>query len=83
MTEAIELNERTQFIMGLMCFKTARYAHRLIELEIYPAPAEHKAEYEQAIFMHWALNLEAEHGENWNKEADKILFPDRKEGQHQ
>lgn len=72
----IELNDNTKKIMGTMCFQSARFSHRLIELGLYPKQPEHqKAEYEQAIFMHWALNLEAEHGDNWDVEGQKILFP--------
>ncbi len=76
----IELTDRTMKIMGTMCFQSARFSHKLIELGVYPKqPTNHKAEYEQAIFMHWALNLEAEHGEKWFEEGQKVLFPQPKD----
>ena len=76
----VEFTDRTRKIMGTTCFQSARFSHRLIELGVYPKqPSNHKAEYEQAIFMHWALNLEAEHGEKWFEEAQKVMFPANQE----
>ncbi len=32
-----------------------------------------KAEYEQAVYIHWASNLLDKHGDNWRDEGNKII----------
>jgi hypothetical protein len=68
----IKLNEQEVSILGMPCFRCAGIAKLLIEAEVYENKAQ-KAEYEQAVFMHWAMTLYKEHGENWREEASKIL----------
>lgn len=59
-------------VMGTPCFASAHYAKMLIRHGLYEDKAK-KAEYEQAVFTHWALGLLKEHGSNWKVEGNKIL----------
>ena len=68
----IKLNDDEIQILGTPCFASAGMAKLLIKAGIYDDRAK-KAEYEQAVFAHWALDLYAHHGSNWKKEADRIL----------
>ena len=68
----IKLNDDEIQILGTPCFASAGMAKLLIKAGIYE-DKEKKAEYEQAVFAHWAWDLYAYHGSNWKKEADIIL----------
>ena len=59
-------------ILGRPNFACASVAKLLISAGLYEDKAK-KAEYEQAVFIHWASNLLREHGDNWKKEAARIL----------
>lgn len=69
----IELTEDEIEIFGKPNFATAPYAKLLIGAGVYKDGGS-KAEYEQAVFMHWASGLLKEHGENWRKVAGDILL---------
>ena len=52
----------------------------LIVSELLPPESEypelrdaHLAEYEQAVYIHWASDLLDKHGDNWLKEGNKIM----------
>jgi hypothetical protein len=68
----IKLNDDEIQILGTPCFASAHTAKLLIASGLYEDKAK-KAEYEQAVFAHWGLELYKKHGEDWRKEADKIL----------
>lgn len=68
----IKLNDDEIQILGTPNFASARNAKLLIAAGIYE-DKEKKAEYEQAVFAHWGLDLYKKHGENWKVEANKIL----------
>ena len=68
----IKLTEDQVSIMGKPNFACATPAKILIASGVYEDKAK-KAEYEQAVFIHWALELHKEHGENWMNEGNKVL----------
>lgn len=68
----ITLNEDQIKILGTPNFACARIAKALIEAGVYEDKAK-KAEYEQAVFIHWALSLYEQHGSGWMKEGNKII----------
>lgn len=60
-------------IMGRPNFRCALIAKLLIGAGVYEDKAQ-KAEYEQAVFIHWALGLVEQHGaDKWQAVADGIL----------
>lgn len=68
----IRLNDDLVQVLGTPCFACASIAKLLIEAGIYEDKVK-KAEYEQAVFTHWALRLYEEHGSSWREEGEKIL----------
>jgi hypothetical protein len=65
-----EMSEELKSILGTPCFAIAG------ECEIFRAGGHEiarKAEAEQAFFIHWALNLYFEHGDNWRQVGGKEL----------
>jgi hypothetical protein len=60
----VELTKNEIDILGRPNFACARMAQILIASGEY-ANGVKKAEYEQAVYIHWALNLLKEHGDNW------------------
>ena len=68
----IKLNDDEIQILGTPNFASAFNAKLLIKAGVYEDKAE-KAEYEQAVFIHWALNLYEQHGNGWKTEGNKIL----------
>lgn len=66
-------NEQTEDIFGRLCFECRDYARLLEALKLYPE--KRKAEHEQAIVIHFMVNLYLKHGDNWRNEGAKILFP--------
>lgn len=68
----IKLNDDEIAIMGKPNFACAGAAKLLIASGAYEDKAK-KAEYEQAVFIHWALALYKEHGADWRIEGEKIL----------
>jgi len=69
---SIQLTKDQVSVLGRPNFACANMAKVLIAGGLY-AEGPPKAEYEQAVFIHWASNLLDKHGENWGKEGDKIL----------
>ena len=68
----IKLNDDEIQILGTPCFVSARMANLLIGAGIYEDKVK-KAEYEQAVFAHWGLDLYKKYGKDWKKEGEKIL----------
>lgn len=70
----ITLSEAQIEIMGKPNFACSPISNFLISYGVYaPKPDKHKAEYEQAVFIHWANVLYELHGDSWRKEASIIL----------
>ena len=67
-----QLSDNQISIMGRPNFACAGMAKLLIAAGIYE-DKEKKAEYEQAVFMHWALGLLEAHGDGWAEEANRVL----------
>ena len=67
----IVFDDEVKYILGQPNFTVARIAWRLKELGLYEIDT--KAEEEQAIVLHWELNLYLKHGKDWHEEAEKIL----------
>ena len=70
--QPIELTNDEIEIFGKPNFACAHYARILIAAGVYKA-AGNKAEYEQAVFMHWASELLKVHGKNWRDVGKKQL----------
>jgi hypothetical protein len=70
--ELIKLTENQIKILGIPNFACAQQAKLLIACGVYE-DKESKAEYEQAVFIHWASELLTEHGQDWSKEGNKVL----------
>ena len=69
----IQLTDTQIAIMGRPNFACAQVAKILIDSGEY-AKGPKKAEYEQAVYIHWAMNLRAEHGDHeWKAVGNKIL----------
>jgi len=68
----ITLTETQIDILGKPNFACARWAKILIAAKVYEDKAK-KAEYEQAVFIHWASALHDIHGDNWMEEGNKIM----------
>ena len=66
----IELNDDTKEILGMLCFQAGPIAHLMNDAGI---AVEKKAETEQAVVIHWLLNLYIEHGSEWRKKAAEQL----------
>lgn len=73
----ISLDNNQIAIMGRPNFSCAGIAKLLIAAGVYEDKAK-KAEYEQAVFIHWALQLFNEHGDGWAREAEKVIKECRK-----
>jgi hypothetical protein len=65
-----ELNKDLQEILGRANFECGGIARtlRLGGFEI-----GHRADEEQAAVIHWTLKQYLQHGDNWKKEANKLL----------
>ncbi|MBL4664293.1 MAG: hypothetical protein JKY22_12250 [Flavobacteriaceae bacterium] len=68
----IKLSSEEISILGRPNFACANVAKILIASNVYE-DKEKKAEYEQAVYIHWASGLLIKHGKNWREEGDKIL----------
>lgn len=68
----IELSDEQVFIYGRPNFTCSAVAKLLIAAGVYAAGPS-KAEYEQAVYIHWASELFIEHGEVWRNVANEIL----------
>lgn len=69
----ITLTDTQIEIMGRPNFKCALIAKLLIGAGVYEDKAK-KAEYEQAVYIHWSLGLVEQHGaDKWQDAADGIL----------
>ena len=68
----IKLNDEEILILGRPNFACAKIAKILIASGVYEKGAG-RAEYEQAVFIHWTSNLLKEHGAHWRKEFNKII----------
>jgi hypothetical protein len=68
----IELSKEQISVLGRPNFACARIAQVLIRTGVY-APVRANAEYEQAVFIHWASRLVEQHGEKWVEVADALL----------
>ncbi len=68
----IKLTDTQVDILGRPNFHCMKVAKILIAAGDYEDKAK-KAEYEQAVFIHWAYELFAVHGDNWQEEGEKIL----------
>lgn len=68
----IKLTDHQIKILGRPNFACGQPAKLLIANRLYE-DRNKKAEYEQAVFIHWALELLNTYGDDWKKEADKIL----------
>ena len=68
----IKLTENQIDILGKPNFACARWAKLLIAGKVYEDKAK-KAEYEQAVFIHWASALYDLHGDNWMEAGNKIM----------
>lgn len=69
---AIELSKDQVDILGRPNFACVQITNLLIKNGVYAA-GPRKAEYEQAVCIHWMLQLMEAHGDNWKSEADKLL----------
>lgn len=69
---SITLTKNQIWILGRPNFACAGVAKLLIAGELYEDVAK-KAEYEQAVYIHWASNLLDKHGDNWWEEGNQIL----------
>lgn len=76
----IELSKEQISVLGRPNFACARIAQVLIRTEVY-APVRACAEYEQAVFIHWASRLVEKHGEKWAEVADALLVDYQREFQ--
>jgi len=72
MDEPIKLTEHQIEIFGKPNFACAPIAKLLIAEGLYEDKVS-KVEYEQAVFIHWASGLLAEHGDKWSVVAGTIL----------
>lgn len=72
MSDMITLTENQISILGRPNFACADVAKLLMKMGVYEQGPP-KAEYEQAVYIHWASDLLDKHGDNWKEEASKIL----------
>lgn len=69
----IKLTDDQIVIMGKPNFSCAKPAKVLIASGLYEDKVK-KVEYEQAVFIHWALDLYEKHGAEWMDNGNKILM---------
>jgi len=69
---AIQLTQSQVEVFGRPNFSCARISHVLIKAGVYEK-GEYKAEYEQAVYIHWASNLLENHGENWKQVGNETI----------
>ena len=60
-------------ILGRPNFSCAVAAKILVAGGLYEDKGR-KAEYEQAVYIHWASSLLDKHGERWAEEGNKIIY---------
>jgi len=70
----LRLNSTTRAILGRPNFTCSGIAKKLKSLGLYDVAP--KAEDEQAVAIHFLLSQYEKHGDNWRKEAYKILSKD-------
>ncbi len=68
----IKLTDDQISVLGRPNFACAHMAKMLIAGGMYEDKAK-KAEYEQAVFIHFSLDMLEKHGDNWMEEANKVL----------
>ncbi len=68
----IELTKSQIDILGRPNFTCSAIANLLIESGVYKRGPK-KAEYEQAVCIHWLSGILNEHGESWRVEARRIV----------
>jgi len=68
----IKLDDIQIEILGKPNFACAAIAKLLIAAAVYEDKAQ-KAEYEQAVFIHWAMALYEKHGDKWRAAAKVAL----------
>lgn len=68
----IKLTKTEVSILGRPNFVCSPMAHILIKAGVYE-DAGARSEYEQAVFIHWALELHKKHGDEWTVKAEEIL----------
>jgi len=68
----IELTEEEIAIMGRPNFACAVIAKILIGAGVY-SHGPKKAEYEQSVYIHWALDLKQKYGDKWRAHGEEIL----------
>lgn len=68
----IKLTKNQIDILGRPNFACAQVAKLLIAFKLYE-DKESKAEYEQAVYIHWASDLLEKHGDDWKAEGNKII----------
>jgi hypothetical protein len=68
----LKLSKEEIDIFGRPNFACAQIAKILIECGHYEDKAK-TAEYEQAVFIHWATGLLKKHGPHWKSQANEIL----------
>lgn len=68
----IKLTDDQIDILGRPNFACAQIAKLLIRAGVYEDKAK-KAEYEQAVYIHWAQGLLEEHGDGWREAGLTIL----------
>ena len=72
MSDTVRLTDSQIEILGKPNFACARVAKLLIAGRLYENKVK-KAEYEQAVFIHWASDLMETHGDNWKGVGENIL----------
>jgi len=70
--EIIELSEDEVWVLGRPNFACSQVAKILIEAGVYKKGPS-KAEYEQAVWIHWASDLLDTHGSNWKIEGNNQI----------
>ena len=68
----IKLDDNQISIMGRPNFSCAKMSKLLIRAGVYEDKAR-KAEYEQAVFIHWALDLREKWGDDWAAKGVEAL----------
>ena len=70
---AVAWDDEVRWILGRPNFSVARLAQRLQQMDPLYKATEARAEDEQAVAIHWMLNLYLKHGREWRSEADKLF----------
>jgi len=65
------LTDELRGILGTICFQAVNLARLLRESD--SALVAHKAEDEQAVVIHWKLNLYLKHGADWPEYASRDI----------